>query len=109
MKKILLAAFALLFTVGMAQAQPQQRPHKKSIRTIQKVHQKRIAHGMRNGSLTPREVTRLERQQMRIQHEKRMARADGRFNNKERARIRNQQRIASREIYIKKHNRQNWK
>lgn len=113
MKKFLLVAFTFLFSAGMAQAQPLHRQPLKAqkhgananIRATQKQQQQRIAKGIRSGKLTPREAAQLERQQARVQHQKRIARADGRITAQERMRIKKHQRIASRQIYMKKHNR----
>lgn len=107
MKKILFAALALLLSAGFAQAQSLHRhDYHKNARAIQKQQQKRIAQGVRSGQLTPREAARLEHQQARIRYQKRMARADARVTPREYARIKKHQRMASRQIYMKKHNGQ---
>ena len=70
------------------------------------VHQeKRIAEGVENGSLTPRETAKLETQEAKLQAEKHDMREDngGKLTAKEKVRLNNQQNRLSREIYRKKH------
>lgn len=70
------------------------------------VHQqKRIAEGVENGSLAPRETARLETQEAKLQAEKRDMREDngGKLTAKEKVKLNNQQNRLSREIYRKKH------
>ncbi|MBS1615604.1 MAG: hypothetical protein JST06_05740 [Bacteroidetes bacterium] len=99
MKKFLIALLSLSFlTTGFAQA------HNQSIRQRQQQQQRRIAHGINNGSLTPREAEHLENQQARIQSNKRMARADGKITRIERVQLNREQAHASRNIYALKHN-----
>ena len=72
-----------------------------------RVHQQeRIGQGMRSGSLTPREGTRLERGQRHISWMVRRAKADGVVTPRERAQIRRAQGMQSRMIWRQKHDRQ---
>lgn len=64
-----------------------------------------IRHGVRSGSLTRRETSRLAAQQARIRAHERRAKADGMVTAGERARIQRQENRANRNIYRKKHNR----
>ncbi len=99
MKKFLLALFCLsLTTAGITQARH------LNIRQRQHQQQSRIANGIHNGSLTPREAAHLENQQARIQSDKRMARADGKMSPRERMQITREQNIANKNIYALKHN-----
>lgn len=68
--------------------------------------QKRIAEGIENGSLTPKETAKLEKQEAKLQYEKRDMREDngGKLTPKEKVTLNNQQNRLSREIYRKKHN-----
>ncbi len=76
----------------------------KGINKRQKKQTRRIAQGVRSGSLTGREAAKLGHQQARIQHKKRRFKADGTFTKRERARVHKSQNRASKNIYRKKHN-----
>lgn len=67
--------------------------------------QKRIHRGIRNGSLTPGEAARLEREQIRIGRMERRLKADGHFSRRDRARVHHRLDQSSRHIYRAKHNR----
>ncbi|MCU1337371.1 MAG: hypothetical protein JWO19_2952 [Bryobacterales bacterium] len=73
--------------------------------------QKRIAQGVKSGSLTPRETARLERQQSKLNQEVRHNRKEngGNLTNKEKVQINHQQNRLSKEIYNQKHDGQNQK
>ncbi len=75
------------------------------INRTQKSQQLRIHQGVKNGELTRREAHRLENQQKAVQHRKRIAKADGVVTPGERKQIRQEQNRASKNIYLKKHNR----
>jgi hypothetical protein len=80
MKKLILAALALTVTLsGAAFADP--------VSHRQEVQQGRIAHGIRDGQITPGEAVRLERGERRIQRLKRRAlrRLQRRMNRQSRA------------------------
>ena len=68
--------------------------------------QDRIAQGVRSGQLTPRETSRLERQEGRINREERNMRAqdDGHLTRQDRRVITHQQTRESHRIYRDKHN-----
>lgn len=66
----------------------------------------RIDRGVETGRITPREATRLESQQERIERMERQARADGRLTGQERARIDNAQDRLSRDIHRESNDRQ---
>jgi len=68
--------------------------------------QKRIHQGVRSGELTRREARCLEKQQLRIRHEKHDARRDGVITRRERARIHHHQNRASRHLFRQKHDGQ---
>src|SRR5258707_9438158 len=71
-----------------------------------KREQERIAEGVENGSLTPRETANLERREAKINREIRRDRAanGGTLTPAERAKINREQNRVSRAIYRKKHN-----
>jgi uncharacterized membrane protein YebE (DUF533 family) len=65
--------------------------------------EQRIQEGVRQGDLTRREYLQLEAEQARIRELERRARADGRIDPYEAARIRRAQNEASRHIYQERH------
>jgi DNA invertase Pin-like site-specific DNA recombinase len=68
--------------------------------------QARIAEGVENGQLTPRETARLERKEARIRREIRRDRAanGGKLTPAEKAKINREENRTSRRIYRAKHN-----
>jgi hypothetical protein len=66
--------------------------------------QKRIRQGVRSGQLTRKEARQLKVGEARIQHDKMMAKADGRVTRAERAKLTREQNRESKAIYNKKHN-----
>jgi hypothetical protein len=101
MKKVFLISAFCMGIISFASAQ-----HTPKINHNQKHQTARIAHGVKNGELTAKEAKRLTREQKHIQHEKRLAKADGKVTRRERKHIRRDQRMASRDIYRQKHDRQ---
>src|SRR5574337_36008 len=69
----------------------------------QERQQDRIAEGIASGSLNPKEATRLEAEQTKIEAEKRAFLRDGKLGPRERAKLRRDQNRASRHIYKEKH------
>lgn len=67
--------------------------------------ERRIEQGVASGSLTAGEAARLEAQQARVETREAVMKADGTLTAVERAKLTNQQNRASRNIYMKKHNR----
>jgi hypothetical protein len=67
--------------------------------------ERRIEQGVASGSLTAGEAARLEAQQARIANREAAMKADGSLTATERAKLTCQQNRASRNIYMKKHNR----
>ena len=67
--------------------------------------QRRIAAGERNGSLTPAEAARIERQQARFERQEHRNRVSGGgLSAQERRQLSREQNRDSRAIYRKKHN-----
>src|SRR3984893_10021552 len=67
--------------------------------------QKRIAQGVKSGSLTPHETAHLENQEAKLNKEVRTDRKanGGNLTNKEKAQVNHQQNKLSKEIYNQKH------
>jgi methionine-rich copper-binding protein CopC len=74
----------------------------------QRNQQKRIAEGVENGSLTPAETARLERQEAAIHHEVKTERKanGGKLTPQERREVNRQQDRESKRIYRQKHDAQ---
>lgn len=104
MKKMFLsfvAAGLVLSTVASAEeGRIQQRKENQ---------QQRIAQGVENGSLTPKETAHLEHQQARLNHEIHADRKanGGNLTNNEKRQINRQQNRLSGNIYKQKHDGQN--
>lgn len=82
-------------------------PAEARINQRQAHQQQRIDKGVANGSLTAREVNRLQRQQGHIEAYEARSRADGPgMTNAERYRMEQMQDRASKNIYHQKHDRQ---
>jgi hypothetical protein len=78
--------------------------HPRGINQRQYNQQNRIYRGVRNGSLTPRELSRLERQQGRIQAQESRFRSDGHLSYRERRILHHRLNNSSHNIYRAKHN-----
>jgi hypothetical protein len=81
-------------------------PRVNEVNARQQDQQNRIANGVKNGSLTPGETAKLERQQQHInnQEKKDMAAHNGHLTKGEQAKLNREQNRASKNIYDKKHN-----
>jgi hypothetical protein len=68
--------------------------------------QDRIANGVKDGTLTPHETSKLENKEAKINQETRADRKQngGNLTNKEKAKINRQQNHVSKQIYKDKHN-----
>lgn len=75
-------------------------------RTSFNLQQKRIAQGVANGQLTPKETARLERQEGKVDRDITKAEADGKITKKEADRIHHEQNRESRRIKRGKHDAQ---
>jgi uncharacterized protein YraI len=100
MKKLfIIAGILLAMTVVTANAQTNTRSN-----TGRQVSQQaRIRQGKRSGELNRRETARLEREQRKLQIEKRIANGDGTVTPQEKAFLRREQNRANRHIYREKH------
>ena len=93
-KVFLLSLFLIGFCFSLS-AQSNVTP-KVSKRQVNQ--QKRIHHGVKNGSLSKREAVGLQKQQRRINRSKKAAKSDGVVTKKERAVLHTRQNRASRNI-----------
>jgi hypothetical protein len=100
--RIIAALIGIGTIAGASQAQTVDQRHYDQ--------QRRIDHGLRNGSMTPVEAHRVERQQRSIdRQEARMRYRDGgRLNGYDRAMLQHREDRASRHIYRAKHNGHTW-
>jgi len=102
MKRTLLTfavAGFMLGATGIASAETEIHQRKEN-------QQKRIAQGVKSGSLTAGETANLEHKEAKINRETRRDRRQngGNLTNKEKAQVNRQQNRVSRDIYRDKHN-----
>lgn len=103
MKKIVfIAIVCYIVSTGLTKAQV-ATPVVKSRQVEQ---QERIAQGVQSKELTRHETARLEREQRKIQVEKKEVKSDGVETPKEKRFLKRQQNKASRDIYRQKHDGQ---
>ncbi len=102
MKKLFVAIVALLFVNILSYAQT-ATPQVKQRQVNQ---QQRIQEGVKSGELTKREAVKLQAREAKIQHDKNVAKADGKVTPAERAKLNREQSAASRKIYRQKHDGQ---
>ena len=121
-RSVLTLAASLLFATGFAVAQTTvpptaapaptttaapttAAPEHPTINQRRDNQQDRIGQGVKNGTLTPNETIKLERQQKSIDHQiaKDRLAHDGKLTAKEKKQINRRQNRASRHIYAVKH------
>lgn len=68
--------------------------------------ERRIANGLRDGSLTPREAARLQREQTRISREEQRFLSDGHLSPRERRHLLRDEHRTSRHTWRERHDRQ---
>ena len=105
MKKNFIAAGLLLAFVSVASAGFAQTKT-PVVKERQENQQQRIADGVKDGELTAKETEHLEGREVKIQHDKKEAKADGVVTRKERVKLHREQNRASRAIYRQKHDTQ---
>ena len=105
MKAIVLSALALTMAAPMAaHAKPYQAHANTSINHRQVHQDQRIAQGVRSGSLTRQEISRLARADHRIAATEARMRADnGGLSRTERMRLQKALDRQSKAIYVQKH------
>jgi hypothetical protein len=115
-KSLLVLAAGMLF-VGVSAAQTTTsgagpgvddpgHPRVNEVNAREGVQQQRIANGVQNGSLSPKETANLENRENHIQNEEKrdMAKNGGHLTKAEQNKINRQQNHVSRSIYKDKHN-----
>jgi hypothetical protein len=103
MKRIfIISAIMFIASVGVLSAQTAT----PKITARQAEQQERIEQGVKSKELTRKETARLEREQKRIQIEKRIAKSDGTVTPAERRFVKREQNRASKDIYKQKHDGQ---
>jgi len=80
----------------------------ETIKDRKQNQQKRIAQGVKSGSLTPKETAHIENNEAKINKEVRQDRKanGGNLTNNEKAQVNRQQNRVSKEIYNQKHDGQ---
>ena len=112
MNRTTVLALAFLIVMGFAinQAQePQEKPKSGETPVIDRREQNqkaRIKQGVKSGELTKKETRRLAAEQKKIRHDEKKAKADGVVTPQEKAKIRKEQKRASKDIYRQKHDTQ---
>ena len=103
---ILLAASVMAFSATGALAQTTTNAQRHSIQARQSNQQARIAHGVRDGQITPKGAATAERNQARISSEEHQDRAadGGHLTAQDRHQIARQQNRTSQGIYNRNHN-----
>ncbi|HZQ67506.1 MAG TPA: hypothetical protein VFA68_03215 [Terriglobales bacterium] len=104
-------ALAAMMLPAVAQTSPAPEPPQQNHSTIdsrQDYQQDRIGRGIENGSLTPGEAARIERNQARLAREEQRMRAanGGKLTAADRAKLDQQQAHLSKQIYNQKHDAQ---
>ena len=107
MKKIIGLIFASLLIVVGFSTDSSAQTYRGRINNRESRQQRRIYQGARNGSLTPRETYRLERQQAQLRRtEARYRRSGGGLSWRERYKLERREDRTSRSIYRQKHDKQ---
>jgi hypothetical protein len=109
MKRLAMSMVMGAMLLGTVTAALADDPPKGTIDQRQRNQQKRIGEGVENGSLTPAETARLEKQEAAIHHEVKTERKanGGTLTPQERRQVTRQQNRESKRIYRQKHDGQN--
>jgi len=100
-----IASIAAVVSLGLALSSAPAFAQNLNKREARQQH--RIAEGIENGSLTPRETARLERQEARIRDlQARDRRSGGGLSPQERRELNRLLNTESHRIYVQKHDRQ---
>ncbi|HEV7701190.1 MAG TPA: hypothetical protein VGO43_13245 [Pyrinomonadaceae bacterium] len=105
--KLVIFAFALMLIGGLTIATSAQtnRYHNRNINARERRQQERIANGIENGSLTPGEAARLEKNEAEVRRIEARLRENG-VTSSERARLEHRLNELSSQIYRQKHDQQ---
>ena len=108
MKRVIISILGCALLTGTAALSFAADEKEDTIKQRRENQQKRIAKGVENGSLTPRETARIEHKESKINKEVRQDRKanGGNLTNKERVQVNRQQNRVSKEIYSQKHDDQ---
>jgi hypothetical protein len=113
---LLLVAAGGLLLAGSAAAQTNKaagpgavdpgHPRVKQVNRRQTRQQKRIAQGVKSGSLSPKETAHLEKREASVQHQEQrdMAKHNGHLTKAEQRQLNRRENRISRSIYKDKHN-----
>jgi hypothetical protein len=102
--KLFIPAFILsILLAGLSSSAQTKTP---GINERQERQQARIASGVKTGQLTARETEHLEAREAKIQHDKKIAKSDGKVTHAERAKLEREENRASKAIYRQKHDAQ---
>jgi hypothetical protein len=104
---LVLVVLACILAFGIAAAQDQPAPVAPQTPRVSKRQinqQERIQQGVKSGELTKGETRVLEKEQVKIQKDKKAAKADGTVTPQERRKLLREQNKASRDIHRLKHN-----
>jgi len=107
MKRVIISILSCTLFTGTAAMSFAADGKEGKIKQRKENQQKRIAKGVENGSLTPKETARIEHNEAKLNKEVRRDRKDGGgLTDKEKAKINRQQNKISKEIYKQKHDGQ---
>lgn len=98
---LFIASICLIFGLSAAASAQTKTP---GVSKRQKNQQKRIFHGVHNGTINGREYRVLQKQQVKTVRAKRRAKSDGVVTPKERFKLHRRLNKNSRSIYRAKHN-----
>lgn len=109
MKALILSAIMTLGLTQLVLAQSQEITAKRddAIEKREVNQQQRIENGVKSGQLSQQEVQKLEEQQARLKANEAKAMEDGKVTKKEARKLERQANRASKNIFKKKHNKQN--
>jgi len=109
MKRVIISILTGALLTGTAtMAFAQDPPKEGKIKERKENQQKRIAQGVKSGSLTPKETAHIENNEAKLNKEVRQdSKANGgNLTNKEKTQVNNQQNKLSKQIYNQKHDGQ---
>lgn len=109
MKRVIISILTGALLTGTAtMAFAQDPPKEGKIKDRKENQQKRIAQGVKSGSLTPKETAHLENKEAKLNKEVRQDRKanGGNLTNNEKTQVNNQQNKLSKQIYNEKHDGQ---
>ena len=114
-KSLLILAAGGLMSVGTAAAQPQAgpgqvdpgHPRVNQVNGRETNQQKRIANGVKNGTLAPKQTAHIENREQRIQNTQKrdMAAHNGHLTKAEQKNLNHRQNNVSKTIYKDKHSK----